>query len=371
MVNPSTSDGRASGIRGRLGELCYSSGLLHSLQRARAWWHKDLRILAYHRIMDFPDPETYDFDLELISTSPERFYEQMHLLKRRFRPTRLTDVAEAIAAGETLPPDTVVVTFDDGYDDNYRIAYPILRDLGIPATFFVSTAHIDTGRPFLYDWLVHMILTTGTPSFVLPELNIDLPMPAARAERRELAGRVLLAMKDIGALEQSAMIARLERDWRMPCDDAPAPPECKPMNWDQLREMHAAGYEVGSHGVHHRMFAKLPHDDMVREIRESKATLDRELGDPAILMSYPVGGDRAFNGEVIDATREAGFELGCSYICGTNPDPATNRYALYRLPVERNMGPGWFAAMLTLPRLMSYPTVHHETGKDPVAACSP
>ena len=76
MVTQREDSGRASGIRGRLGELCYSSGLLHSLQWMRGWWQKDLRILAYHRVMPLPDPRIYDFDLELISTPPERFREQ-------------------------------------------------------------------------------------------------------------------------------------------------------------------------------------------------------------------------------------------------------------------------------------------------------
>jgi peptidoglycan/xylan/chitin deacetylase (PgdA/CDA1 family) len=367
MVTDMESSGRASGVRGRMGELCYSSGLLHSLQRMRAWWQNDLRILAYHRVMPLPDPQTFDFDLELISTSPQRFREQMQLLKKQFRPTRLTDVVVALDAGESLPPDTVVVTFDDGYDDNYRVAYPILRELGVPATFFVSTGHIDSGRPFAYDWLVHMMLCSGAPRLSLPELNIDLTMPPSRSERRLLAGRILLEMKGLGALEQSAMITRLERHWRMPSNVTPA--DCRPMTWTQLREMHAAGFEIGSHGVHHRMLAKLPQQDMESEIRHSKAALVRELGMTTALMSYPVGGDRAFNDSVMEATRNAGFQLAVCYICGTNPLPATNRFALQRLPVERTMGPGWFAAMLTMPNLMSYQTVAREPV--PEFACSP
>lgn len=370
MVTQREDSGRASGIRGRLGELCYSSGLLHSLQWMRGWWQKDLRILAYHRVMPLPDPRIYDFDLELISTPPERFREQMQLLKQRFRPMRLTDVAAALDAGDALPPDAVVVTFDDGYDDNYRIAYPILQELGIPATFFVSTGHIDTGRPFAYDWLVRMILLTTATRLMLPELDMDLPMPETRAERRALAGRVLLSMKNIGALEQSAMIARLEHEWQMP-SEAVRPSACRPMTWAQLREMHAAGFEIGSHGVHHRMLAKLPPDEMENEVRQSRATLERELGPATMLMSYPVGGDRAFDQRVIEATTAAGFQLAVCYICGTNPQPASNRYALHRLPVERNMGPGWFAAMLTLPKLMSYPTTSHVTDSDQAPACSP
>jgi hypothetical protein len=72
-----------------------------------------------------------------------------------------------------------------------------------------------------------------------------------------------------------------------------------------------------------------------------------------------VGGARAFDQRVIETTRGAGFELACCYISGTNPQPHINRYALYRLAVERNMGTGWFAAMLAMPSLMSYPSGSH------------
>lgn len=368
MVTQKEASGRASGMRGRLGELYYSSGLLYSLQRMRAWWQRDLRILAYHRIMPLPDPASFDFDLELISTSPDRFRDQMRLLKKRFRPMRLTDVAAVLDAGEALPADAVVVTFDDGYDDNYRVAYPILRELGVPATFFVSTGHIDSGRPFAYDWLVHMILLSDAPGLVLPELGIDLPMPKKRDERRKLAGRVLLEMKNLSAIAQSNLITRLEREWMMPSNVTAA--DCRPMTWTQLREMRDAGFEIGSHGVHHRMLAKLPQQDMEDEVRDSKVSLERELGITKALMSYPVGGDRAFDERVMEATRACGFQLACCYVCGTNLQPARNRYALQRLPVERNMGPGWFAAMLTLPSLMSYPTASRATLPDPVPACS-
>lgn len=350
----------APGIRGRLGQLCYSSGMLRPLQRARAWWQRDLRILAYHRVMPLPDPDTYEFDMELISTPPDEFREQMRYVKRHFRPMRLTDIVASLDAGEALPPDTVAVTFDDGYDDNYHVAAPILEELGVPATFFVSTGHIESGRPYAYDWLVHMILLTRAPRLVLPELSIDVTLPADRATRRRIAGNVLLQMKWLDALGQTAMTERLEQEWQMDSSTA-RPVDCRPMTWAQMREMEAAGMEFGSHGEHHRMLARLPLDEMTDEIRRSKTALDRELRNPAILMSYPVGGDRAYNDAVIEATRNAGFRLACSYVCGTNAEPSENRYSLLRLPVESNMGPGWFASMLALPQLMSYPTVTHET----------
>jgi peptidoglycan/xylan/chitin deacetylase (PgdA/CDA1 family) len=368
MVMQMEDRGTIVGLRGQLGELCYSSGLLHSLQRVRSWLQKDLRILAYHRVLPLPDPATYEFDLELISTPPERFREQMLLLKQRYNPMRLSDVAAALNAGKQLPADAVVVTFDDGYDDNYNVAFPILRELGVPATFFVSTGHIDSGRPYCYDWLVHMILVTGVSQLVLPELGMDVTLPADRQARRAIATDVLCRMKELGALKQAAMIQRLEEKWQLPSDTAPA--ECRPMSWDQIREMHAAGFEIGSHGVHHWMLSKLPQAELESEVRDSKAALERELGSMPLLMSYPVGSTRAFDERVIDITRDAGFQLACSYMSGTNPQPVSNRYALNRLAIERNMGKGWFASMLTMPHLMSYPTPDHPSGRGEVPPCS-
>lgn len=359
---------RYPGIRERLGELCYSGGLLRALQRARAWVRQDLRILAYHRVLTLQDPNAFDFDLDLISTSADGFREQMQLLQRHFSPVALGDVIAALDAGARLPTNAVVVTFDDGYDDNYRVAFPILRELGVPATFFVSTHHIDSGRPFAYDWLVHMILHASVQRLVLPELDLDRPMPLLRAERRQLASQVLRQMKGVGDAIQSSMIARLEREWQMPRDAGH--PDCRPMSWDALREMRASGFEIGSHGVGHCMLARLPPKQLEAELVESRAALERELGDPATLLSYPVGGDLAFDRRVMEATMAAGYRAACSYICGTNPRSALNRFALHRLPVERAMGPGWFAAMLTLPELMGYPTVSRIAKRGQEPACS-
>lgn len=347
------------GIRSRLGELSYSLGLLWPLQYLRPWRLKDLRILAYHRILDVPDPEHFDFDLELVSTSPDQFREQMLLLKRRFNPIRMGDVVSAIREGRTLPPNSVVVTFDDGYDDNYRLAYPILRDVGVPATFFVSTGHVDSGRPFAYDWLVHMLLTTRATRIDLPELGTRQTLPEDRARRRALATRILDRTKSLGDAMQTSLIQRLEDEWQIPRDSGH--PDCRPVNWAQLREMHDAGFEIGAHGVHHRMLSKLPQQQLEEELSASKTALEDKLVAPATVMAYPVGGDRSFDERVIKATTAAGYELACTYICGVNRNLEASRYKLSRLPVEREMGLGWFAAMLTFPGLMSYPTITNQS----------
>jgi len=338
-----------------LATLLHNTGLIAGLTMLRSALVRDLRILAYHRIMTVENEDTFDFDIDLISASEQQFREQMELLSRRFHPIRFRDVIDAFERGTALPPRPVIVSFDDGYDDNYRTAFPILREFGIPATFFVSTGHIDTGQAYAYDWLVHMICLATAERLRIPELDIDEPLGGDRGHRRVLAAHLLDRMKWLDAGAQASIVQRLETEWSMPRSPHK---DCRPMTWDQLREMHAAGMEIGSHGVWHNMLAKLPHEEMVAEVNRSKASLDRELGVPAEVLSYPVGGVDAYDEGVMRAAREAGFKVGCSYTSGTSPVPTHVQFELRRLPVERHMDLAWFASLIGLPEVFSFPARH-------------
>jgi peptidoglycan/xylan/chitin deacetylase (PgdA/CDA1 family) len=337
-----------------LAALLHRAGAMPGLAFARSLLRRDLRILAYHRVLSIEDEHRFDFDLDLVSASARQFREQMTLLKRRFHPVRFGDVIGAFERGISLPPRAVIVTFDDGYDDNYRVAFPILRELGVPAMFFVSTGHIDSGRAFAYDWFVHMVCRSAATRLSIPELDVDRSLPDDLSERRVLAAHLLDRMKWLDAGAQAAIIGRLEDEWSMPRAHGHA--DCRPMNWGQLREMRDGGMEIGSHGVWHNMLAKLPREEMAREIFASKATLERELGGRAEVLSYPVGGSNAYDDAVIGAARQAGFRLGCSYVSGTNPVPARDEFELRRLPVERHMDLAWFSALVGLPEAFSYPS---------------
>lgn len=356
MVGPAETLDVALGRRARFGQWCHHSGLLWWLHALRARTRRDLRILAYHRVLPPADTDDFDFDPELISASVQGFRRQMQLLSRRFQPVPLMQAVEALIGARQLPPNAVAVTFDDGYDDNYLHAFPVLRELHIPATFFVSTDHIDTGLPYAFDWFVHMILCTPARELSIPEVGLVHPLPEGRPARLQLAWDALDRLKSLSDAALTSVLARLQQDWNMP---ARSHPGCHPMTWDQLREIHAAGFEIGSHGVHHRMLAKLGPPEQDAELRESRAAIARELGTPAVSIAYPVGANDSFDDRVIQATRDAGYQAACTYISGTNGTRArSDRYALRRLPVERYMRHGWFAAMLVLPGLASYPSRH-------------
>ena len=349
---PSPVQGPVTGRRQRLATRAHAWRLLPLLQAARRLLRRDLRVLAYHRVREFDDD--FRFDPMLVSATPADFRAQMRHVRDRYHPVTCRDVVASLDGGPALPRDAVLVTFDDGYDDNHRVAFPILRELGVPATFFVATGHIDGGEPYAYDWLAHLLLTTSATRLRMPAAGVDLPLPASLDARRALVGDVLDRLKYLDDAGQQAAIVALERDWAMP--RAAVHSDCRPMGWDQLREMQAAGMEIAGHGVHHRMLAKLPDDALVAEVAQCQARLSAELGAPAVALSFPVGGPDAYDERVVRAARDSGFRIGFSYVSGTNPWPPADRFRLLRSAVERSVDRPWFEGILALPEVFSHPS---------------
>ena len=349
----SSTEARAQrGRRQRLASLCQRAGLMPLGRAVRQLLRHDVRILAYHRVLESAEPDAFVFDPELISASAGMFRKQMQLVRRRFHPLRFDELLDCIDRGRAPPPRSVLVTFDDGYDDNYRIAWPILQEAGLSAMFFVSTGHIDSGAPYAYDWLAHMLTVAPGGELALPEIGLQARLHGPPAARREVVAQVLDRLKALDAAAQEALIGRLEEVLAMP--RAGGHDDCRPMSWDQLRRMHASGMEIGSHGVNHRMLAKLSPALIEEELAGSRQAIGREIGIHAQVLSYPVGGLDAYDGTVVDIARASGYRLACSYISGTSGLEPANRYGMPRLPVERHMDLGWFEAMLSLPEVFSH-----------------
>ena len=340
------------GKRERLAAAIARGGLLPALRRGRRLLRADLRILAYHRVAERIDPGNFRFDPELLSADAAGFRAQMQHVRRHYAPMGLAEAMALLDAGKALPGGALVVTFDDGYDDNYRVAFPILRELGVPATFFVSTGYIDSGLPYHYDWFVHVLCAASVAAIKLPELGHAGTLPSALRDRQRLARDLISKLKALDDDAQIRVIDRLAQACDMPRTGPAA--DCRPMTWAQLREMAAAGMEIGSHGVGHRMLAKLDDAELRAEVVGSRDAIGRALGAPARVISYPVGGSDAWDERVVAAARAAGYVAGCSYLAGSNDPRRMDRYGLRRVPVERTTRLEVFAAMTAVPEWFCY-----------------
>lgn len=114
-------------------------------------WTLQVPILMYHYVSTPPDDaDIYRRDL---STEPEMFRQQMaYLAENGFTPIDFYDLSLAIVNKSTLPDKPVILTFDDGYLDNYQNAFPVLQEYGFTGTFFIITDYVDQGQAGYLSW---------------------------------------------------------------------------------------------------------------------------------------------------------------------------------------------------------------------------
>ena len=149
-------------------------------RRMGLWRAGELMVVLYHRVVDPAD--VGELDPDLIDATPADFDAQMAALAQQFRPVSIDDVLAAHRAGRPVPAGSVLVTFDDGYRDNFEHAFPILKRHGIPGLFFISTGHVDGRRLFWWEQLSLFVRRSPLDRAVLAyprPRQLDLSSPAA------------------------------------------------------------------------------------------------------------------------------------------------------------------------------------------------
>ncbi|MBN1319770.1 MAG: polysaccharide deacetylase family protein [Thermoleophilia bacterium] len=193
-------------------------------------------VLMYHYVDEEPPPAGPYADGLTVRT-PDFIRELEYLVVNGHRTVTLAEVYLAMAGVRELPAKPVALTFDDGGLDNYEVAFPLLKEYGFNATFFVIT------------------------------------------ERIGMEGQ---------------------------------------MDWDQLREMVAAGMSIQSHTVSHPGLPGLSDARLQSELVESRAIIAEGVGEPGYVLSYPSG---AYDQRVIEAAKAAGYVMAVATDHGAEVSP--------------------------------------------------
>lgn len=284
-------------------------------------------ILAYHRVCHL------DFDPQLLSVSPEHFKSQMLAIKKYYNPIGLNEVCrKKVLFG--LP--RVAITFDDGYADNLYFAKPILEELGIPATFFVTSGMVGSNHEFWWDELENIFLSSYA---IPPVLNLEIAGKIhswsdldTSDDSKKNNWNVLDVAKDKinprqkAYLELSALIHPLgyiEREkvlknlfgWASRAREARL--THKALTAPEVKELNKGGLiEVGAHSVRHELFFELSKDAQKYEISTSKNQLEGLLQCEVGSFAYPFGGKSHYSLWSPSLVREAGFKCACSNFPG-------------------------------------------------------
>ena len=283
-------------------------------------------VLLYHRVT------TLAADPQLLAVSPDRFRAHMELLRSAYVPMPLAELARRSRHG-TAPRHAVAVTFDDGYADNLHEAEPILREVGIPATIFVATGHVASGREFWWDELERLILIDSTrpAELVVEHRGEERHYATGTVEQRRAAYDALHPWLRFGPLERREDVLAQLRRWADEPEGGRHRTSHRPLTLDELRELAASPViKVAPHTRRHPALAYQPVDVQRNEIAGSARDLEEWLGERAPVFSYPFGGPGAdYDYETVAAVRHAGFRLAVANF-PARVTPLSSRFAIPR-----------------------------------------
>jgi peptidoglycan/xylan/chitin deacetylase (PgdA/CDA1 family) len=266
-------------------------------------------LLSYHRAtLDFAESARDCIPSMLVSARTLRRHLQH--VARTWEIVSLSEAARILAEGPRGPGRAfAAITFDDGYADNHAVAFPVLSDLRIPATIYVATGFTGSAARFTHDRLFATLRDLSRRGITPDRAGLPAPLQAflsaaSGATPAETLDRliawtphpVVLAVAD--ALEA--------RTGRTPAD---LPPGARPLDWEEVKELAAAGLEVGGHSVNHAALPNLSIAEARREIEGCRDAIAERIGRPPRHFAYPNG----FHSPAIRrAVRQAGFETGAT-----------------------------------------------------------
>jgi len=296
-------------------------------------------VLAYHRVL--PPEEAKAWVQPGMYVSPRTFECHLRFLRERCRVVPLYELLDpwirASLRKEGKP--ACAVTFDDGWHDSYRHAFPLLKRYAIPATLFVPVNFIGSSRWFWTDRLARLLLACHRENravfepAILPDGDRWAPVFQALDGRFEdQLERVIERLKAFRSEDAGRLVDALGRFHGID----PSPPGRAFMNWQEAREMvHSGLVDIGSHSLSHRILTTLSREEVEEEVQRSRdELLDRKLAEAETLSFCYPNGD--FTSDIAHAVQQAGYRAGVTTRAGWNdrdPDP----FALKRLGMHEDV----------------------------------
>lgn len=272
-------------------------------------------VLIYHRVLPVKDP------LFPGEVDAAEFEQQLRSLKTFMNFISLSEAVSGIQLGN-LPARAACVTFDDGYADNAEVALPILKRLGVSATFFVATGFLNGGRMW-NDSVIETVRGASGPLLDLRSLDLGSFELTTTSQRQHAILTLIGMLKYLPLGERAAQIERI-RD----CTQIELPTNLM-MTTTQVAQLYEAGMEIGGHTVSHPILARLSHADATREIGDGKESLENIIHAPVRYFAYPNGKPgQDYLSEHVRIVKDLGFEAAVSTAWGAMAKGAD----VYQLP---------------------------------------
>lgn len=327
--------------REAIARLMSDTRLIRLIERAAG--RGRILVATHHRIGESENQPFYDL---VFSATAESFAAQVAFLRDRYRIITLDELIDVIDRAAPLSEPAVLIAFDDGYRDHYEIAFPILRNLGVPATFFLPVRFIDGSAIPWWDRIAYIVkaMVKHTISLEHPdELKLDRSELGRDGVIRKLV-EFVFSHRD---LDIPAWLVHLSDRAGVDYDLGDLG-EGLFINWDQAREMAAAGMSFGSHSHTHRELSRLTEFEVRDEFVRSKGRLEHELGVKIEAIAYPFGRPETLHPETTRLALECGYRVGFTATTGPIDPRRSNPAALSRIAIGAADSPRLVRARLAL-----------------------
>ncbi len=294
-------------------------------------------ILMYHRVI--PKEELRDDIQPGMYVERRNFESQLLFLKERFDIVPLSRMIreQGASRGRTGGRIPCVLTFDDGWRDFHRYAFPLLKTCGVPATVFLPTKFIGSNDRFWTDTIAMLYAhrrKSGRRAEVTarPSEGLIRKLESLDGNLEESVENAIAILKNAGEEGIRDAVSELRTRWDFR-EEMPGPDF---MTWDEVRETRASGLvSFGSHTASHHMLAGLSSADVMEELVSSRERLVTErAAEPSFLpFCYPGGN---YDDRVREMVRQAGYHLAVTTRPGWN-DGRSPRYELKRIAMHQDM----------------------------------
>jgi peptidoglycan/xylan/chitin deacetylase (PgdA/CDA1 family) len=257
-------------------------------------------------------------------------------LRRHYRMLHLEQALEELsmpAQGQKQVRDRrtpLVLTFDDGYRDNYTHAFALASQLRVPITLFLIPGYIESGDYFWWQEGRRLVRRTQVSEVTIEDHTYHLGQLEERDKLAKAIDRRLRYAQSVA--EREAFLGTVRKVLAVPPLVTVEEEITMPLTWAEIREMEESGWvSFGAHTMHHPILAYLTDPAEVRrEIGECREVLEQQLGHPVRAFAYPVGKFEDIGDEALRAVQEAGYSWAVTTVHGTNT-PKSDPYRLRRV----------------------------------------
>lgn len=274
-----------------------------------------LLVLTYHRITDEPDLH------DPLKVSMANFEKQILFLKKNYNIISGGQLADAIKNNRPFPDKACLITFDDGWRDNYTHAFPILRKYQIPAIIFISTDYIGTNKVFWHEKLCNILAKVQANPEKVSNAKDGLPVSVAERvsniikiphyQRRPEINDLIEYLKKYTPKEINNFIKKLEALFDV-VEEISQPVM---LSWEQVKEMSQNNICFGSHTKSHAILTQISDDEIEEELRDSKYIIANKIGKPVFFLSYPNGN---YDKNIVKIAKKSDYLAGFTCISGIN-----------------------------------------------------